>query len=109
MNAYEITTIKFSNNSSSAVSAESYLTPIPNATKNGTEGYESPTETGGANYYTSLKTTRYAQPYLLPTAVGDEAPNPTYKIYADPGNKKDVIFNWFKENKVSKINSNDIK
>ena len=38
-----------------------------------------------------------------------EIPNPTDKIYADPGNKKDVIFNWFKEYKIFKIIPDDIK
>lgn len=72
---------------------------MPSASKNAAMDYILPVGTDGAQSYTSLKTTRYAQSYL----------SPIDKIYADPGNKRDVIFNWLKQYKVPKINPDDIE
>ena len=55
----------------------------------------------------------YAQPYdaagyVQPLLISS-TPNSTDKVYADPGNKKDDIFHWLKENKVCQIISSDIR
>lgn len=38
-----------------------------------------------------------------------EIPTSLDQVYADPGNKEEMIHNWFETNGVCKINSNSIK
>ena len=107
-------TIKLSGNPS-ASAAQPYLIPRSSAAENNAGYYIS---TGDdVHPYALPKDTVYAQLYASPIALGSghpcasnaQIPNHVNKVYADPGSKKDVIFNWFKVNKVTKINSSNIK
>lgn len=121
-----MTTIKLSGNPS-ASAAQPYLIPRSSATENNAGYYIStgddvhpymlPKDTVYAQLYASPSAMESNHPYASPIAVGSghpcasnaQIPNHVNKVYADPGSKKDVIFNWFKVNKVTKINSSEIK
>ena len=62
------------------------------------------------SYISPICIAGYTEPYVPPSfAAGYEIPNPVNKVYADPGNKKETIFNWFEANRICKINPSDIK
>ena len=69
----------------------------------------SSSDTRNAQSYISPIATEYAHPYVYSSSTGYEYPKSLDKIYADPGNKKETIFNWLEENKVCNFNSSDIK
>ena len=60
-----------------------------------------------AGYSQPHDATGYVQPLLISSS--SKISSSINKVYADPGIKKDAIFHWFKENKVCKIISSDIK
>ena len=48
------------------------------------------------------------KPHTSPTVTAYEIPN-SERVYADPGNREETIYNWLKMNDICRINSNSIR
>lgn len=50
-----------------------------------------------------------AKPRTSSTVTEYEIPRTVDKVYGDPGNKEEIIYNWFETNGICKINPNKIE